>query len=58
MGAAGKLVFGVAQEPEPATRQRIDGPFWWWTALGEDGRPRRCVTLFAAWPATNEELAA
>lgn len=57
MGSAGKLAFGLTEEPEPATRQSIDGPFWWWTALGEGGLARRCVTSFAAWPATNQELA-
>jgi monoamine oxidase len=56
MGSAGKLVVGLSEEPEPATRQGLDGPFWWWTALGEGGRARRCVTAFAASPSTMEEL--
>jgi monoamine oxidase len=51
MGTAGKLAFAVADEPDLATHQSIEGPFWWWTALGEEGRPRRCVTSFAASPA-------
>ncbi len=57
MGAAGKLVFELADEPDPAARQSLEGPFWWWTALGEGGRARRCVMSFAAWPSTEAELA-
>jgi monoamine oxidase len=52
MGTADKLAVAVTEEPDLATRQSIEGPFWWWTALGEEGRPRRCVTSFAAPPAT------
>jgi monoamine oxidase len=50
MGVASKLVAALADEPEPVTRQSVEGPFWWWTARGEDGRARRCVTAFAGSP--------
>jgi monoamine oxidase len=47
MGVASKLVAALDDEPDPAAHQSLEGPFWWWTARGEDGRPRRCVTAFA-----------
>jgi monoamine oxidase len=56
MGTAAKLVFALGDEPGLATRQSLEGPFWWWTALGEGGRPRRCVTSFAATPTTQTEF--
>jgi monoamine oxidase len=51
MGVASKLVVALAEEPEPRTHQSVDDPFWWWTALGEGGRARCCVTSFAGSPA-------
>jgi monoamine oxidase len=50
MGVASKLVAALDGEPEPAAHQTMEGPFWWWTARGEEDRARRCVTAFAGSP--------
>ena len=55
-GVASKLVVATQDEPSPRSRQSVDGPFWWWAALGEGGRPRRCVTAFAGSPTAQEGL--
>jgi monoamine oxidase len=47
IGDAGKLAVALEAPPALTARQSVDPPFWWWTALGEDGEARRCVTLFA-----------
>jgi monoamine oxidase len=58
MGVASKLVAALAEEPEPAAHQSLDGPFWCWTARGEDGPARRCVTAFAGSPAARATVGA
>jgi monoamine oxidase len=55
-GPASKLVVPLENEPEPRARQSVEGPWWWWTALGEDDRPRRCLTAFAGSTAAQEAL--
>lgn len=56
-GPASKLVVPLAMSPAPRARQSVAGPWWWWTALGERGRPRRCVTAFAGSPPAQAALA-
>jgi monoamine oxidase len=58
MGQASKLVAALAEEPKPAAHQSLEGPFWWWTARGEEGRARRCVTAFAGSPAARASVGA
>jgi monoamine oxidase len=55
-GPTSKLVVPLPAEPELFARQSVGGPFWWWSALGDDGRPRRCVTSFAGSAAARAEL--
>ncbi|HEX6331397.1 MAG TPA: NAD(P)/FAD-dependent oxidoreductase [Actinomycetota bacterium] len=55
-GPASKLVVPLDDEPAPRARQSVAGPWWWWTALGDGGRPRRCVTAFAGSPAAQAAL--
>ena len=55
-GSASKLAVPLDEEPAPSARQSVVGPFWWWAALGEHGRARRCVTAFAGSPAARDEL--
>lgn len=56
-GPASKLVVPLDGEPAPRARQSVDGPWWWWTAIGADGRARRCVTAFAGSPGAQAVLA-
>ncbi len=50
MGVAAKLVVATAGPVEPLAVQSSDAPFWCWTALGEGGVPRSCLTSFAGSP--------
>ncbi|MGZ8593448.1 MAG: flavin monoamine oxidase family protein [Actinomycetota bacterium] len=55
-GVASKLAVPVEGDLEPAARQSAAGPFWWWTARGEGGGVRGCVTAFAGSLAAQEDL--
>lgn len=47
MGAAAKVAIATATDPPLIARQSVEHPIWYWTGLGEGGRPRRVVTGFA-----------
>jgi monoamine oxidase len=47
VGAAAKLAVATTAPVAPLAVQSSDAPFWCWTALGEGGVPRSCLTSFA-----------
>ena len=46
-GVAAKLAVPTVDAPPTLARQSVDAPIWCWTALGDEGEGRRCVTSFA-----------
>jgi monoamine oxidase len=56
MGRAAKLAVALDEEPRATTRQSLEGPFWWWSALAEAGRVRPCLTAFAGSPDARRSL--
>jgi len=46
MGIASKIAAATATDPPLLARQHPSEPWWYWTALGGDGFPRRVVTAF------------
>jgi monoamine oxidase len=56
MGVASKFAVATKQRPPTRSRQSSDRSMWCWTALGADGKTRRCVTAFAGSPAAQESL--
>ena len=47
MGVASKLAVATKGVPSIRSRQASEWPMWCWTADGEEGVPRRCVSSFA-----------
>lgn len=56
LGDASKFAVATKQRPPARSRQSSDRSMWCWTANGEDGKPRRCVTAFAGSHAAQESL--
>lgn len=56
MGVASKFAVATKARPPVRSRQATDRSMWSWSALGADGRARRCVTSFAGSPAAQESL--
>ncbi len=58
MGLASKLAVATKERPPARSRQASHVSMWCWSALGGDGRVRRCVTAFAGSPAAQDVLGA
>jgi monoamine oxidase len=56
VGVAAKLVVATRRAPELQAVQSAEPPFWCWTALGEGGGTRKCLTSFAGSTVAQEQL--
>jgi monoamine oxidase len=56
MGHASKFAVATKERPPPRSRQAADRSMWCWTAAGEGGKTRRCITSFAGSPAAQASL--